>query len=199
MADAELPLFPLNTVLFPQGPLPLRIFETRYLDMVSACLKGDFGFGVCLIQRGAETGPAEFCEIGCEATIRDWGRGNDGILNLVAVGQRRFRVLEHWRAEDGLHWGRLRWLDEAPPMPLPEVCEPIGGWLEEIWADLPDFYRHVATDYENAAWVANRATELLPLNPAQKQHLLELDNPLERLHVLLPLIQSLARRRRDRT
>lgn len=198
MADAELPLFPLNTVLFPQGPLPLRIFETRYLDMVSACLKGDFGFGVCLIREGAETGPAEFCQIGCEAAICDWGRGNDGILNLVALGGRRFRVLEHWRAADGLHWGRVAWLDDVPSMPLPEVCEPIGLWLEEIWDDLPGFYRHVTTDYRNADWVANRATELLPLNPAQKQHLLELDNPLEHLHVLLPLIQSLARRSRER-
>lgn len=199
MADAELPLFPLNTVLFPHGPLPLRIFETRYLDMVSACLKGGFGFGVCLIQQGAETGPAAFCQIGCEATIRDWGRGKDGLLKLVAVGQRRFRVLSHWRAEDGLHWGQLRWLEPAPAVPLPEVCEPIGLWLEEIWRELPGFYRHVQPDYRNADWVANRASELLPLNPAQKQHLLELDNPLERLHVLLPLIQSLARRPRSQS
>jgi len=91
----NLALFPLNTVLFPGGPLPLRIFETRYLDMLSRCFKNDQGFGVCLIEQGSETGPARSYTVGTLARVRDWSNGPDGLLHILAVGERRFRVFAH--------------------------------------------------------------------------------------------------------
>ena len=87
----EVPLFPLNTVLFPGGPLPLRIFETRYLDMVSRCMKDDLPFGVLLIREGAEVGPAATCDVGTLARIVDWYQGSDGLLGVTAIGTERFR------------------------------------------------------------------------------------------------------------
>jgi len=101
-ATRELALFPLNTVLFPGGPLPLRIFETRYLDMVRACMREGRGFGVVLLERGPEAGgTAQFVEVGTEASIVDFTRLEDGLLGITCIGRGRFRVLEAWRQDDG--------------------------------------------------------------------------------------------------
>jgi len=96
----QIPLFPLNTVLFPGGPLPLRIFEARYVDMVSSCLKEDSPFGVLLIRDGGETGNATTHEIGTLARIVDWYQGSDGLLGVTAVGEQRFRLLSSHRQDD---------------------------------------------------------------------------------------------------
>src|SRR5215472_14441288 len=101
----ELALFPLNTVLFPGGALPLRIFETRYLDMVSRCLKEGQGFGVCLIREGAETGAAKIHMAGTLAEIGDWSRGEDSLLHILVRGTRRFRVSALRQQPDGLNLG----------------------------------------------------------------------------------------------
>ena len=96
----EIPLFPLGTGLFPGGPLPLRIFETRYVDMVRRCMREESGFGVVLIERGAEAGaPSRFVQVGTEAGIVDFDRLDDGLLGLTCVGRERFRVLDAWRQE----------------------------------------------------------------------------------------------------
>ena len=86
-------LFPLSTVLYPGGPLPLRIFEPRYLDMISDCLKNDKPFGVLLIRSGSDTGPATTYEVGTLARITDWYQGSDGLLGITAVGEQRFRLI----------------------------------------------------------------------------------------------------------
>ena len=111
----ELPLFPLHTVLFPGGPVPLRVFETRYLDMVSSCLKGEGDFGVILIEEGSETGPVSLHETGTVARIRDWYQGSDGILGLTVVGERRFRLQSVARQHDGLNVARVR--TRCPSLP----------------------------------------------------------------------------------
>ena len=111
--DQELSLFPLGTVLFPDGPLALRIFEPRYLDMVSACLRNDQPFGVCLIRSGREVGAAASpFAVGTLARIVDWHRSDDGLLGIVALGTRRFRVLETRTQPDQLLVGRLEVIDE---------------------------------------------------------------------------------------
>ncbi|HEY7377666.1 MAG TPA: LON peptidase substrate-binding domain-containing protein, partial [Steroidobacteraceae bacterium] len=99
----EIALFPLNTVLFPGGPLPLRIFEPRYIDMVRRCLREQRGFGVVLIRSGNEVGPAEFESVGTLARIVDFHALSDGLLGLVNVGERRFRVISRRRQDDGLN------------------------------------------------------------------------------------------------
>ena len=93
MKTIQLPLFPLHTVLFPGGPLPLRIFEARYLDMVSQCLQEDSGFGVCMIRHGREVGePASTENMGVVARIVDWHQRHDGLLGITAIGEQRFRI-----------------------------------------------------------------------------------------------------------
>ena len=110
------PLFPLHTVLYPDGQLPLRIFEPRYVDMVSECLKTNSGFGVCLIKQGAETGSAATCfNIGTYAEIIDFSGQINGLLTITIQGKRRLRVLQTAVRSNNLLTGNIDWIasDEA--------------------------------------------------------------------------------------
>jgi Lon protease-like protein len=114
-------LFPLHTVLFPGGPLPLRIFETRYTDMVRRCMRESQPFGVVLIQQGDEAGEvATTATVGCTARIADFHTLHDGFLGISCVGDRNFRVLRVWRAADGLNMGEVSWLPAERELTLPE-------------------------------------------------------------------------------
>jgi len=118
---AEIPLFPLGTVLFPGGPLPLRIFETRYIDLVRRCLRDGSGFGVVQIREGVEAGgSASTFDVGTYARIVDFSQQPDGLLGIRAVGERRFRIRERRRARDGLNLADVEWLPEEVRRPLPE-------------------------------------------------------------------------------
>src|SRR4051812_10802084 len=113
--DSVIPLFPLHTVLYPGGPLPLRIFETRYTDMVRRCTRGQSPFGVVLIQEGEEAGPVAItATVGCSARIADFYTLQDGLLGISCVGERKFRVQRVWRAADGLNMGEVEWLEAEP-------------------------------------------------------------------------------------
>ena len=107
----HIPIFPLNTVLFPGGPLPLRIFEPRYIDMVSASMKSDTPFGVLLIKDGEEAGPATTYEVGTLAKITDFYQGSDGLLGVTALGGQRFRLISNERQHDGLNIGEVELID----------------------------------------------------------------------------------------
>jgi Lon protease-like protein len=189
----ELALFPLNTVLFPGGPLPLRIFETRYLDMVRHCLREGRGFGVVLIARGEEAGsPAEFVAVGTEARIVDFNRLDDGLLGITCLGREKFRVVESWRQADGLNVARVADLPAEPPLSVPGEFAFMAEALKKILPELGDFYGSVARRFDDAAWVGHRLAELLPLATPDKQALLEMNDPIARLAALAPAI-----RRRD--
>src|SRR3954467_11194255 len=109
--DSIIPLFPLHTVLFPGGPLPLRIFETRYTDMVGRCMREQLPFGVLMIEEGEEAGDvATTAAVGCSARIAHLRTLPDGLLGLACVGERRFRVQHVWRESDGLNVGMVEWL-----------------------------------------------------------------------------------------
>ena len=103
----QVPLFPLRTVLYPGGPLPLRIFEPRYVDMIGRCMKTDSPFGVLLIKEGSEDGPATTYEVGTLARITDWYQGSDGLLGITALGEQRFRLISSRREADGLNVGEI--------------------------------------------------------------------------------------------
>jgi len=184
----ELPLFPLNAVLFPGGPLSLRIFEPRYLDMVSTCMREQTGFAVALLGEGGEAAAAtSFAATGTEARIVDFDRLEDGLLGISCVGCERVRIVEAWRAADGLNRGRVLDIAADPVVPVP----PEQTWLLEVVREaLPqagDGYRHVQPR-DDAAWIANRLAELLPLSLGDRQSLLELTDPVERLAVLEPAV-----------
>jgi len=115
-------LFPLNIVLFPGGSLPLRIFETRYLDMVRHCMRETQTFGVVLIREGSEVGPAETFDIGTLAKIVDFHQLSDGLLGLSCVGQQRFRIQSRSRQADGLNLARVDWLPPEPAVAVPLNC-----------------------------------------------------------------------------
>ena len=115
-----IPLFPLNTVLFPEGILPLRIFEPRYLDMVSECLRTNSGFGVCLITEGTEAGGVADChEIGTLACIIDWHKREDGLLGITAQGIERFRILKKHVRPNQLLEGNVEFIDEDDMEEIP--------------------------------------------------------------------------------
>lgn len=189
-AARELPLFPLGTVLFPGGPLPLRIFETRYLDMVRRCLREETGFGVVLIAEGREAGgPARFVEVGTEASIVDFDRLADGLLGIRCRGRERFRVLEAWRAADGLNVARVQPLAPQPAVPVPVRYAQLSDALRTILPQLGELYGSMPHRYEDAAWVGHRLSEVLPLALPDKQALLEMDDPVARLEFLAPLLR----------
>ncbi|MDH5254622.1 MAG: LON peptidase substrate-binding domain-containing protein, partial [Gammaproteobacteria bacterium] len=136
MTWQTIPLFPLGTVLFPDGPLPLRIFEPRYLDMISRCLRQDSEFGVVLIVNGQDTGQVETTDVGTLARVVDWYQGSDGILGITARGTRQFRLHGVTRQADGLYLGDVELLPEIPPRPLPEEFRPLATLLASVIDDL---------------------------------------------------------------
>ncbi|HEV2321123.1 MAG TPA: LON peptidase substrate-binding domain-containing protein [Gammaproteobacteria bacterium] len=188
----EIALFPLRTVLYPGGPLSLRIFETRYIDMVSRSLKEERGFGVCLIKEGGETGPAEVHHTGTLARIRDWSQGEDGFLYILARGEGRFRLHAQRVQADGLNLGEVEWLPEEPAAAMPETRRELAEILRQIIQQVEGVYVELEPQYEDAGWVSNRLAELLPISLVQRQYLLEVADPLKRVEILATLVQSLA-------
>jgi Lon protease-like protein len=183
--DSIIPLFPLHTVLFPGGPLPLRIFETRYTDMVGRCMREQLPFGVLMIEEGAEAGDvATTAAVGCGARIVDFGTLSDGLLGISCIGERRFRVQRVWREPDGLNVGAVEWIAPEAVLALPQAYARLAATVRRALDELEEPYRHVARHYDDAAWVGNRLAELLPIELADKQALLELEDPLARLEAL---------------
>lgn len=190
-ATSKIPLFPLNLVLFPGGPLSLRIFEARYVDMVGRCMREGAGFGVVLMERaGPETDPAaHIATVGTLATIADFSQLPDGLLGLACIGAQRFRVLRRWRQDDGLNVGEVAWIADEPADALPAEHRPLGELLRKLLPQLGDAYPVANPRWDDVSWVGARLAEILPLPRAQKQVLLELEDPLERLQRIAPLLR----------
>jgi len=180
-------LFPLNIVLFPQGPLPLRIFETRYVDMVRRCMRESRGFGVVLIREGAEVGPAETFDVGTMAKIVDFHQLADGLLGLSCVGEHRFRIRSRSRQADGLNLAEVDALAPEPQIPVPARHARLPALLKNVLPQLGEVYAEMEMQLNDAAWVGHRLAEILPIPLPDKQSCLELDDPLQRLDVLSPL------------
>lgn len=187
---SAIPLFPLNMVLFPDGILPLRIFETRYVDMVKHCMRESRGFGVVLIRSGNEVGPAQMHAIGTLARITDFDQLPDGLLGLSCLGHQRFRILERRVQADGLNLGDVEFLPVEPTLAVPQRHAHLARLLEEVLPQLGEIYTDMPMQLDDAAWVGHRLAEILPLPLPNKQMCLELDDPLQRLDVLAPLIQA---------
>jgi Lon protease-like protein len=186
----ELPLFPLNTVLFPGGPLPLRIFETRYVDMVRRCMRSDSGFGVVLIAHGREVGvPAETVAVGTEARIVDFSRLDNGLLGIVCIGQQRFRIQRTRLQPDGLLIGEVEDIPPDPAREVPGEYFALAAAARRVVTELGHVYERVERRLNDAAWVGCRLAEVLPIAMQEKQALLELTDPRDRLAALAPLIR----------
>lgn len=185
-----LPLFPLHAVLVPGASLGLRVFEPRYLDLVSDCGRGGTTFGICLILEGSEAGgPAIPAAWGTEALIEDFDRDADGLLALRVRGARRFHVRGTRVRDNGLVVADVDWQpDERPQRLRPEhavLGEVLTRILERAGAD---FAAIPKARLDDAAWIGWRLAELLPLTPGQRQGLLQDGDPHARLQKILGLV-----------
>ena len=190
----ELPLFPLHTVLFPGGQLPLKIFEQRYMEMAKTCLRDASTFGVCAIREGREVGaPAMPARVGCMATIGEWDMPQLGVLHILARGTQRFGVRSYRDNGMGLLIATVDLIENEPPSAISEEFTA----LIEIGSKLQDYtngqYSPTPMQLADAVWLGYRLSELLPLPLELKQELLELTDPHERLRVLDGLIAPSAR------
>lgn len=196
---SDLPIFPLSTVLFPGGVLPLRIFEARYMDLVRDCMQREVPFGVCLITKGGEVGePAEHEAIGCLAHIRGWDMQQLGLLQLRTVGGARFRIVDR---RVGGRAGLIRAsVDELPDdavLPVPDEFADCVTLIRRIVGELrerePDAERRMIAEpceFESSAWVANRLCEFLPIPGPAKHKLMALDEPISRLTLVHRWLQQ---------
>jgi len=177
-------------VLFPGGRLPLRIFESRYMEMAKACLKDGSAFGVCLIREGAEVGaPATPSDVGTLARIVTWDMPQLGVLHVAARGERRFRILERRVQPDGLTRASIELLGEDADAPVPESAGFSAKLLERVIEQHPELLERPHR-LDSCSWVSSRLAELLPLPLDAKQALLELDDARTRLERLSALVRS---------
>ncbi len=191
MSLVEVPIFPLNTVLFPGGLLPLRVFEPRYVRMVRDCTTLDIGFAVMLIRDGQEAGePANFHDLGTLARIVDFSQLPDGLLGVTAHGERRIRVRAQTVAGDGLISGQIELIADDPSIPLAEDYRGAADLLQALMEQLPEPFRYPEADMNDATWVSGRLAELLPISLALKHRLLTLDDPGQRMDVVYALLQE---------
>lgn len=193
---AWVPLFPLKTVLFPGGILPLKIFETRYIDMVRECMKTGAPFGVVLIKRGHEVGvAAEPEQVGCLAHIIDWDMPELGVMMLRVQGSERFRILETRVLGDQRLEARTENVASDPEIPVSQIHVRCAKALKIVvddierrgQADQGDAFVSPFTQpiqLESASWVANRWCEILPIPLKARQKLLELPDPHSRLSLV---------------
>lgn len=184
----DLALFPLNVVLFPGGRLPLRIFEQRYMEMAKACLRDSTPFGVCLIREGAEVGaPATPVDIGCLARIAEWDMPQLGMLQVIARGEARFRILARRVQADGLARASIEILSEDEDAQIPPNCARCVRLLERLIEQQASLFE-TPHRLASCSWVGLRLAELLPLPLEAKQEYLEMTDArarLERLNSLL--------------
>jgi len=185
----SLPLFPLRTVLFPGGLLPLKVFEQRYVEMTKACMMNNRPFGVCLIVQGDEVATPsaavpEVATVGTLARITDWDVPQVGILHLATVGETRFQVRKQSTQANGLVVGEVTALEPEAPQPLDEAFKPLAQFLELVASRVGPRNFPVERKFDDASWVGYRLAELLPLPLNIKQSMLEINDAQVRLQVL---------------
>lgn len=187
-----MPIFPLSTVLYPEGVLSLRVFEPRYLDMVSACLKEDRPFGVCLIAEGAEVGPVAKCfQVGTLAKIINWNQSTDGILEVETVGCQRFRLLKSEVTKQNLIVGDIQLLNDSPPVTLPNEFASLVITLKNVINHSSSSVTTNEESFNDPNWVSYRLIEMLSMEAVMRQRLLEIDDAIERLHIILGLYSNI--------
>lgn len=185
VSPEELRLFPLYAVLFPGGVIELKVFEPRYFQLVTDCLRHAEAFGICLIREGQESGPpARVFDTGTEAVIVDWDRRDDGLLAIVAQGRQRFDLSATRTDRSGLSWGQIaRWRPSRQaevPAELRDLAARTSALVEQMGGP----YRNLDRRPDDAGWVADRLAELLPIPLTEKQSLLDMDDPVKRLRWL---------------
>lgn len=192
---SSLPLFPLGTVLYPGGILPLRVFEVRYLDMIGKCHKAGAPFGVVSLTQGGEVRQPQvqqvFSEVGTLATLTALEMPQPGLMTIRCQGANRFQITAKEQLPHGLWVADVRRLEADKPVPVPDDLQATADALHRLIQTLqmrahqPDEVPvQMPLQLDDCGWVANRWCELLPLPVPLKQRLMELDNPLIRLELV---------------
>lgn len=192
MDKLTIPIFPLHTVLFPGGALPLRIFEPRYVDMVSDCLKHDSAFGVCLIREGSEVGnAASTYPVGTLGRISYWQKLPDGLLGITLRGEHRFEIVSEEILDNQLTMAEVQLLADEPEGAVPAQYQSLVTILEQIFEQMGEPYIHLPRHYDDVTWVSHRLTELLPIPLTLKQDFLQLSDPAMRLERLSGILKEM--------
>lgn len=201
LSTLQIPLFPLGTVLFPDGVIALKIFEARYLDMIKRCLREETLFGVISIMKGSEIQDEEdqsttFANIGTLARIEDFDPIQPALYMTKSFGTQRFKLIEAKQAEDGLWLGEVELIENDPLIPIPQEHAKVVTLLNEIISVIESEDLLGETPFkaphklDDCGWVSNRLAELLPLSIAQKNHLLAQSNPRIRLDLITEIIDD---------
>lgn len=196
----KIPLFPLGTVLFPDGVIALKIFEARYLDMIKRCLREKTEFGVVSIIKNSDASEEDvslsFSKIGTLAQIEDFDPIQPALYMTKSFGTQRFKLISSKQETSGLWIGEVELLENDPLIPVPQEHQKVAELLDEIISliqsedllgDAP-FKKPFKVD--DCGWVSNRLAELLPLSLAQKNHLLAQTNPRIRLDLITEIIED---------
>ncbi|WP_407312616.1 LON peptidase substrate-binding domain-containing protein [Pseudomonas sp. nanlin1] len=188
-----LPLFPLNTVLFPGCTLDLQLFEARYLDMIGRCMKQGSGFGVVCLHSGEEAGVAAdaFAQIGCEALVYDFQQQDNGLLGIRVKGGRRFKVITTEVQADQLIIGQVEWLEDLAEQPLEDHHQDLQALMQALAEHPMVASLDMAADVHGQAALANQLAYLLPFSNEAKVQLLGIDDPDERLDLIQTLLDEL--------
>lgn len=201
----ETPFFPLRSVLFPGDPLPLRIFEPRYLDMVQRCHARQEPFGVVTLSEGQEVRTREgggflreaFHDVGTLAFIEQFDAGQPGLIHIRTVGRQRFRLRSRRCLSHGLWVGEIDRLPDDADVPVPDDLRLAVRQLQDVLASLSgraapeDLPVQPPYRWEDAGWVANRWAGLLPMSLEERHRLMALDNPLLRLELVVDRLDAL--------
>lgn len=196
----EIPLFPLKVVMFPGGYLDLQIFERRYIDLVSHCLRNDSGFGICLLREGEEVireaGKQTIHRVGTYVRIVDWDQLENGLLGITVLGRIKFLVQDCWQGDNGVLQARVQFspVDDMDRESIPVEAQyaPLAELLESLATHPMVQQRGQNIDYENLRDLGWRLGELLPIEVEDKQKLLELEDPSQRIQRIEEIVADLA-------
>lgn len=190
----EIPLFPLRTVLFPEGVLPLRIFEPRYVDMIRWCMRNQVNFGVVLLRTGSDVADKEagaapdVFRVGTEAKIVDFNQADNGLLGIVAQGARKFSIKESYLQKDGLLKATVEFAKEESLGELTPVHDSLVAVLQDLMQHPLIQQLNPPIRLGEARSVSYRLADLLPIEPEIKQTLLQMNGAKERLTELERLV-----------
>lgn len=195
MSPALMPLFPLTTVLYPQGVLNLQIFEVRYLDLMKKCLRDDTPFGVVSLLDGNEVRrpdeKIQLAKTGTLVNIERHGFVTPTLMEISTIGSQRFKLLNATQEKNGLWMGEIQMMPADPVIEIPDYLQGSANALANLINSIDE---QGITEEQlpfrkpyklmDSGWVANRWCELLPLDKTTKIQLLALDNPLLRLELI---------------
>ena len=196
----DIPLFPLNIVLFPGGRFDLQIFERRYIDLVSHCMRTGSGFGICLLKSGDETNGNNLNQTvyntGTYAKIVDWDQLESGLLGITVEGAVKFVAQDFWKEEDDVLHASVEFSDiestEADVIPLGDEYTALSELLRNLEDHPLVAGRNLSIDYSDLRQLGWRLSELIPLGIDVRQELLELNDPVERLSKIETLVSEMA-------